>query len=380
MRSMDQIIDHVYAAALDRAAWPTAIGAMQTYFRGSSAGLYLADLKHGQVSLVHLQDIDPDYVDTYVDRYLQDNPWSGLPELQAPGRVRTDSSLDEYYNSPGYYRRTAFFHEWMEPQDFIYTLGVNLAVDRHLQTKVYLYRSGRTGGFTRTDIGAFARLSRHLQNAVRVARRLSFEDARSREALEVLEHLRFGVIFLNERGRVTHANRFAQQLFELRDGLASDDGTLSAAHRTDSAALADAIRAALRVRAGGTDEPKPALVHRGGDKRPLSVLALPLPRRLDAPFPTVRRAAVALVVTDPDLEAVEPADSLRQRYNFGATEARLAMSLSRGVPLRAAADSAGLTYETARWYLKGMFQKTGTSRQVDLVRLLLNHHWLVDHD
>lgn len=377
---MDQIIDHVYSAALDRSAWPTAIGAMQAYFRGSSAGLYLADLKQGQVSLVHLQDIAPDYVDVYVDRYLRDNPWSGVRELQSPGRVRTDSSLDEYYNSPGYYRRTAFFHEWMEPQDFIYTLGVNLAVDRHLQTKVYLYRSGRTGAFTRADIGAFARLARHLQNAVRVARRLSFEDARSSEALEVLEHVRFGVIFLNQRGRVTHANRFAQQLLELRDGLVVDDGTLSAAHRSDSAALADTIRAALRLRNGGTDEPVPALVHRGGDKRPLSVLALPLSPRREAPFPTVRRAAVALLVTDPDLEAVEPADTLRRRYKFGATEARLAMSLSRGMPLRAAADSAGLTYETARWYLKAMFQKTGTSRQVDLVRLLLNHHWLVDHE
>jgi DNA-binding CsgD family transcriptional regulator len=377
---MDQIIEHVYAAALDRSGWPTAIGAMQSYFRGISTGLYLADLKHGQVSLVHLQGIGPDYVDAYVDRYLQDNPWSSVRELQATGLVRTDASLDEHHNTPGYYRRTAFFHEWMEPQDFIYTLGVNLAVDRHLQTKVYLYRSGRTGPFSRAEIGAFERLSRHLQNAVRVARRLGFEEARRSEALEAIEHLRFGVIFLNERGRVTHANRFAQRLLELRDGLIADDGTLAAAHRPDAAALAGVIRAALRVRGGGADEPAPALVHRRGDKRPLSVLALPLPRRLDAPFPAVRRAAVALIVTDPDLDAPLPADTLRRRYNFGATEARLAKSLSRGVPLREAADSAGLTYETARWYLKGMFQKTGTARQVDLVRLLLSHHWLVDQD
>ena len=30
-----------------------------------------------------------------------------------------------------------------------------------------------------------------------------------------------------------------------------------------------------------------------------------------------------------------------------------------------------MTYETARWYLKILFQKTGTSRQAELVALLL---------
>lgn len=377
MNQMDRVIEHVYAAALDRSVWPTAITAIQSYFSGSSAGLYLADLRNANISLVNLQGIAPDYVDTYVDRYLTDNPWSYVPELQLPGRVRTDQSLDQYYNEPGYYRRTSFFNEWMEPQDFIHTLGINLAVDRHIQTKVYVYRSRSTGPFHRGEIDAFDRLSRHLHNAVKVARRLSFEEARSRDTLEVIEHLKFGVVFLTERGRITHANRFAQELFDARDGLVAEEGTLGAAHRDDATTLAHTIRAALDVAYGGNDEPSPTTIRRAARKRPLSVIALPMPRSLEAPFPTIRRAAVALIVTDPELDSAVPADTLRLRYNFSATEVRLAQSLSRGVPLREAADTAGLTYETARWYLKGMFQKTGTGRQADLVRLLLTDHWLV---
>src|SRR5262245_24448828 len=100
MTEMDQIIDYVYAAALDRSTWPTAIQAIQTYFGGSSTGLYLADLKQGNVSLVHLRGIDPDYVDSYVEQYLKDNPWSYVGEFQRTGRVRTDQSLDAHYNEP----------------------------------------------------------------------------------------------------------------------------------------------------------------------------------------------------------------------------------------------------------------------------------------
>jgi DNA-binding CsgD family transcriptional regulator/PAS domain-containing protein len=254
---------------------------------------------------------------------------------------------------------------------------MNLAVDRHIQTKVFVYRSASTGAFGRRDEAAFARVSRHLHNAVQVARRLALEEARSRDLLDVVEHLNFGVVLLTERGRVTHANRFARQLFTLRDGLVADDGVLAPIHRDDAPALMQTIRAALDAAHERAEEPTTAFIRRSGFVRPLSVLAVPLARTSEAPFPTIRRAAVALIVTDPDLDAAVPADALRARYHFSATEARLAQVLSRGVPLREAADTAGVTYETARWYLKGMFQKTGTARQADLVRLLLADHWLV---
>ncbi len=39
--------------------------------------------------------------------------------------------------------------------------------------------------------------------------------------------------------------------------------------------------------------------------------------------------------------------------------------------MKLAADAAGMTYETARWYLKVLFQKTGTRRQAELVARLM---------
>lgn len=376
MSQLDRIIDYVYDAALDNAAWPQAIGAIRTYFGGTSTGLYLADLQRGSVALVHICGIDPRFVDSYVDRYLQDNPWSRVAEMQQPGCIRTDVSLDRHFKRPGYYRSTEFFNDWMRPQDFIHTLGVNLTADRHLQTKVYVYRSGRSEPFARRDVAAFGRVSRHLQNAVRLARRLGANEARNSEVLEVLEQLHFGVALLDEHGAILHANRFASRLFAMRDGLAAEDGKIMATQREGSQAVASAIRAALELRLGGSNEPGSATVSRP-HRRPLSVFTLPLRRGGEGPFSSVRRAAVALMVTDPEVEPTLPAETLRSRYRFGSAEVRLAQSLSRGLPLREAADTAGLTYETARWYLKAMFQKTGTARQADLIRLLLTEQCLV---
>lgn len=44
-----------------------------------------------------------------------------------------------------------------------------------------------------------------------------------------------------------------------------------------------------------------------------------------------------------------------------------------------AAASAGLSYETARWYLKSIFQKTGTRRQAELIRTLVSEQVAVQN-
>lgn len=377
MDGLNALIDRVYSAALDHDAWPTAVGAMQSHFGCSSAGLYTADMQEGNVALVHVRDVDPSYLDSYVDRYLRDNPWSRVPESQRLGHIRTDRYLDEHYNSPGYYRRTDLFNEWMKPQDFIYTLGINLSVERDRQIKLFLYRPERAGPFTRQEEARFKRLSGHLMNAVKVAGRLALEESRTDEALQVVDNLTFGVVFLDETGKVMQANPFALRLFERRDGLATEQGRVVTTHRGDASELAEILCSALEFGRGDTPrDSRAAFVRRVSGRRPLSVVALPLPRAAVNPF-RVRRAAVALFVTDPELDPIVPIDQLRRRYKLTAAEARLAQHLTRGVSLRNAAEAAGITYETARWYLKSTFQKTGTARQTDLVRLLLADQLLI---
>jgi DNA-binding CsgD family transcriptional regulator len=60
----------------------------------------------------------------------------------------------------------------------------------------------------------------------------------------------------------------------------------------------------------------------------------------------------------------------RLRLKFGLTrrEAALAILLSRGLTLGQAATDLGISEQTARAYLRQIFQKAGVSRQADLVR------------
>src|SRR5262245_2796466 len=61
------------------------------------------------------------------------------------------------------------------------------------------------------------------------------------------------------------------------------------------------------------------------------------------------------------------ADFLENRFDLTPAQARLVVLLFAGASLRSCAKVLGIKYETARSYLKSVFQKTGTHRQAELV-------------
>lgn len=377
MKSTSQLIEQIYAAALNPADWPVALKSLQEQFACLSVGIYSVDTCCLDATPLDLRDVDPSYVRSYIDQFIYENPWTGIPQLQRPGLIRTDNMLDEYLRRPGYYRSTAYFNEWMKPQDFIHTLGTNLMSCQGVLTKLYMYRPAREGPYTRREIARFRLLLRHLVNAVEVARRLDMREAQIGGAIHFVDHLKFGAIFLDEHLHTVQANRFAEELFRCQDGLKVVQGMVTAVHRGDEKSLTGAIDAAAKAHRGeSVDVPPIVSLRRTSGKRPLCVIALPLPRRPNPFF--VSRAAVVLVVADPELEPVIPGEYLQQRYGLTVNEAKLAQYLVQGDELRAAADKVGLSYESARTYLKIIFQKTGTSRQPELIRVLVSDQVVID--
>ena len=62
---------------------------------------------------------------------------------------------------------------------------------------------------------------------------------------------------------------------------------------------------------------------------------------------------------------------MRERYGLTRAEAALAREIVKGGGRRATAERLGITDETARSHLSKIFDKTGVSRQAELVRLWL---------
>lgn len=62
---------------------------------------------------------------------------------------------------------------------------------------------------------------------------------------------------------------------------------------------------------------------------------------------------------------------LREMYGLTPAEERLAQLILQGLRLHEAEAALGIRHSTARTHMKRIYAKTGTHRQVELVRLLI---------
>ncbi len=105
--------------------------------------------------------------------------------------------------------------------------------------------------------------------------------------------------------------------------------------------------------------------------RPLSVRVAPasnaVPAWVSRPLPVA-----VFCVADPDLTVAPPTNELRARFGLTRAQSALAAEILHGDGIQAAAERLSITRATARGHLAQIFEKTGTQRQSELVRLLLS--------
>jgi DNA-binding CsgD family transcriptional regulator len=173
------------------------------------------------------------------------------------------------------------------------------------------------------------------------------------------------VVIVDDDLRVLFANRPAEALLAAGGRLRIDAfGTLRCDEGIDLRPLVDAARDPV-------GRARPTLtVERRVNTASLRILAAPLHARVTDAAVSGRRA-VMLVISDPEFEAATRKERLRMLFGLTPAEAAFAMEIVKGDGRRAAAERRGIACSTARTHLSSIFEKTGTRRQAELVRLLL---------
>jgi len=211
-----------------------------------------------------------------------------------------------------------------------------------------------------------ARLIPHLARAWRVTGRLAEAERRLRLTGQTLDRLATGVALVDAAGLVLVANAVAERLLAGESELRIEAGHLVAG----DPALARRLAAALARLAGSHSERSSAAerlcLRVGVEEARLELLLLPHSDGGD-----VAAAPVVLFVYDRSGAGLAPADLLEKIYGLTAAEARVVDRILVGRTLEEIAGDLGIGRETVRTHLQHVFRKVGTTRQADLVRLLL---------
>ena len=364
----ESLTDTVYRTVFEPHAWADAMRLAAIAFPSNGQTFYFLDKPTGRVRPVALEGIAPRWLQAFDALYFApDNPWIELSErLHRPGVVRTNERLHTFLRDDQALYRSAYYNEWMRPQDFRYTLGNTLLAEEGVVANVTLLRSPDMPTFDRSEVAAFERLSRHMTRALRMAVRLERTEASGLE-LSALDGLRHGVALVDADLRVVHANRAMEALLRAGIGLRQRDGRLSTVSVQAQAHLHALVTEALSPM-NPVAEGKPGLLLRQGTTT-LSLQATPARGGAGGYLP--RRALALLTVTRTEVNDPAAPGLLRQNYGCTPAEARLVVGLLDGLNLRAAAQAAGTTYESARTTLKRVFIKVGVQSQSQLISRLL---------
>ena len=259
--------------------------------------------------------------------------------------------------SPEKFRRSGAFERWMAPHGLVDVIG---AVLHRSETGVCIFvafRDARAGEVDAAAIARFNALVPHLAEAIAGARPPPL-DAGSALA-DLFDHLAAPVLVIGEGMRVVYANRSGDDMLAEGEALSVLGGALIVRDARARETLERTLRLGEERGSAATEADALAIMLRSGQARCCVMHVLPLSGGKAALF--VRKLAL-------DQFEGGVASGL---YGLTAREGSVLLAITEvgGVP--ATARALGLSEGTVKGYLKSIFQKTGATRQADLVKLVL---------
>lgn len=301
-------------------------------------------------------------IEDYAAYYGAIDPRRQLLDSQPVGGVL---ACHEHFSSDAV-SRSEFFQDFLIPSGSRYVAGSRVWTDGNEDFVLGLMRDVGNQPFTAEALKEAEQLIAHFSRASQLwsdTRALRTAAAAGERVAESRGLAHFG---LNVLGEMVYANENAEAHLREASVLRLSRSRLVGCDPADEDALGSGVRHVLEHRSGcsrliGNRSPAGALM--------VSIAPLDLDRSVSAW--NLDQAAVLVTVRRRTFGAGPSSNALSQMYGLSRAEGTLAVALCRGDTLQEYAEAAGLSVATVRTQLKAIFQKTATSRQAELVSLLL---------
>jgi DNA-binding CsgD family transcriptional regulator/PAS domain-containing protein len=255
-----------------------------------------------------------------------------------------------------------FFHGGLQPREWIDAASAMLEEPADDLVSGTRYRAGVADDVRRR----LAMILPHIRRSLLIGEDIARSRAETAVLADTVDGLGAGLFVVDGTTRILHTNAAARRLLAAEDVLSSHGGRLVACDPQANRSL----RLALTATDGPIDvmpDPLPLIAPDGtrrvGHVRPLKPVA-----RSYGNGP--QEALAAVLVYKAGMECPRPPDIIARSFNLTPTELRVLLAIVEigGAPEVAA--KLGIAPSTVRTHVGRLFEKTGTKRQAELVRLV----------
>jgi DNA-binding CsgD family transcriptional regulator len=364
-RVLSKLLGSLYDAAADPALWGDFLKQLADNSAARSAALVMHDKRRGRHTVARDWAVDPGGIRLYQEHYgavdiwatkaagITMREWQGTSDQLCPA---TEFSRSEYYN------------DFLRPLRIEYAAFALLERTGDREATVGLYRGPDKQKFRISELDLLRFLTPHIRRAFNL--HLHFSDLKQHSAgMEAaLNGFGSGVVILDTSGKIFVLNRCATSILGQNDGLITVRGELRAEHPLESARLTKLIYEARTTSAGTGLSAGGSLLISRATRPSLQVVVTPV-RNL--PVNVLGSAGAIAFISDPNQRTRPAQDVLRALFGLTPAECGVALLIADGNSTRDIAQTLGVSGNTLKSHMASIYAKTNTSRQSQLMRLLL---------
>lgn len=349
--ALDDLIGDIYEAAAVPEAWPAVLDSIASITSMKGGLLFCVDTAQ-TVRWTGSKALEAVTTAFIRDGWMERNSRaSKLAPMQYAGFV---SDLDLF--TPEQMSNDPFYRDFLRPHGIGYGAGTIVPVPTGDVIAITVEGDSAP---PKEAVPFLDQLRPHLARAGLLSVRLRLERAHT--AVDILQRIGLPAAILRSDASVLMANTLFEELRKQR--VFDRQGRLRIAHVHANALLTDAVaQLDSRYRGGPWSIPIPP----NQGQPPTIVHLIPVEGAAHEIF----LGALGLLVVTPLRAGAPPAELLNGLFDLTPAEARVAALIAGGLSPREAAESLGISEETARTALKRVFSKTGVSRQSELAALL----------
>jgi len=215
----------------------------------------------------------------------------------------------------------------------------------------------------------------HLCRALKLKREYNDTDHSLGQARAIIDQFPFGVLLVNAEKKLISANPYALSAITDSPLLLLDNNRLCITDKALNQQLKAQIHQATNniehTDKNGTDKQAALIkITENNDSPPVSLLISPDLYPSDHYDKQAENYAIIFIACASVRQKIAP-QALQALFHLSPAEAHLAALLASGVSLNQAAEQRFIARNTAKVQLKSIFNKTGVSRQAELIKLIL---------
>ena len=362
--ALTRLIGHIYDAALDPSLWVDALARVGEFVGGEAGGILSKDAISKAGTPYYHFGVGPDFVQLYSQSHSKFDPVSTLPFFEAE-HVLSIPELVPYEE----FLQGRFFQEWMRPQGYVDAASCVLEKSELSCSFLTIIRGESSGTVDGEMRRRMALVVPHLRRAVLIGRVIDLRQTEAATFADLLDGLSASLFLIAADGRIVHANAAGHGMLRAGRVLRSICGRLVTSDRQTDRILHETFTAARNGDTGiGVNSIALPLLAEDGQRYVAHVLPMTSGARRHAGI--AYAASAAMFVRKAAMENLSAPEVISRTYNLTPTELRVLLAIVEvgGIPEVAAA--LGVADSTIKTHVGRLFDKTGTSRQADLVKLV----------